>query len=67
MIFTSNIKNRVVNFIARKFLNWNTFHIKSHLDTSECRGPLDQRGEQFIDYQTSMITDLDPLRGLLFY
>ena len=24
-------------------------------------------GREFIDYKTSMITDLDPLRGLLFY
>ena len=24
-------------------------------------------GRQFIDYKTSMITDEDPLRGLLFY
>ena len=33
---------------------------------SSFKAELDSRRE-FIDYKTSMITDSDPLRGLLFY
>jgi len=34
-------------------------------DRAEVSGCME--GREFIDYKTSMITDYDPLRGLLFY
>ena len=47
------------------------FHGRVGIVTREMANPKPHavfiRAREFIDYNTSMITDVDPLRGLLFY